>query len=189
MIKLTESARLFFSLATIVLLVICMYFLRPILAPLSFSFIFAVILLPPTLFLERRGLSPTAAALITVSLTTLLAFGGVIRGTWQVSTMTDNSKNMMARLETCTARHRYHRKGISPGKTAESDQLPAAHQGPFPESRGEHQPVGQRFARIRIQCAADAALHIFYVVVPAVFPPVFTPGYPIRKQGRGRYSG
>lgn len=104
MIKLTESARLFFSLATIVLLVICMYFLRPILAPLSFSFIFAVILLPPTLFLERRGLSPTAAALITVSLTTLLAFGGVIRGTWQVSTMTDNSKNMMARLETCVQR-------------------------------------------------------------------------------------
>jgi predicted PurR-regulated permease PerM len=104
MIKLTDSARIFFSIATIVLLVICMYFMRPILAPLSFSFILAVILLPPTLFLERRGLSPTAAALITVSLATLLAFGAVIRATWQVSTLTDNSKNLMDKVELCVQR-------------------------------------------------------------------------------------
>lgn len=104
MIKLTESARVFFSIATIVLLVICMYYLRPILAPLSFSFILAIILLPPTLFLERRGLSPTAAALITVSLTTLLVFGTVIRATWQVSTLTDNSRNIMDKVEGCVQR-------------------------------------------------------------------------------------
>lgn len=101
MIKLTESARIFFSIATIVLLVICMYFLKPILVPLSFSFILAVILLPLTLFLERRGLSPTASALITVSLATILAFGAVFGATYQVSSLTDNSKNLTKKVESC----------------------------------------------------------------------------------------
>lgn len=101
MIKLTESARIFFSLATVVLLVICMYFLRPILAPLSFSFIFAVILLPATVFLERRGLSPTGSALITVSLATILAIGIVLGATYQVSSLTDNSKNLTKKVESC----------------------------------------------------------------------------------------
>lgn len=99
MIKLTDSARLFFSIATIILLVISMYFLRPILAPLCFSFIFSVILLPSTMFLERKGLSPTAAALITVSLTSVLVLSAVLGATWQISTLTDDSSKMTRKVE------------------------------------------------------------------------------------------
>lgn len=100
MIKLSDSARLFYTLASIILVVVCMYYLRPLLAPLSFSFILSVILLPPTMFLERRGLSPTFSSIITVMLASLLLIGAVVTASWQVSTLTDESAGLTAKLET-----------------------------------------------------------------------------------------
>ena len=99
MIKLTDSARLFYTIGSIFLLVIGMYYLRPILVPLSFSFIFAVILLPPTAFLERKGFSPTIAAFTVVGFTSLLALGAVLATTWEISTLTDNSQNLIGKVE------------------------------------------------------------------------------------------
>ncbi len=100
MIKLTDSAKLFFGIGCIILIVICMYYLRPLLAPLSFSFILAVVLLPPTALLERRGISPAIAAFVTVSFATFLVVGLIVAATWEVSLLTDNSTKLVTKVET-----------------------------------------------------------------------------------------
>jgi predicted PurR-regulated permease PerM len=100
MIKLNDSAKLFFSIGSIMLLVISMYYLRPLLAPLSFSFILAVVLLPPTAYLERRGLAPFLAAFLTVLFTTVLVVGLIVAATWEVSLLSDNSTKLITKMET-----------------------------------------------------------------------------------------
>jgi len=100
MIKLSDSARLFFSIGSIILIIISMYYLKPFLVPLSFSFILAVVLLPPTAFLERRGLSPVLSAFLTVSFTTVLVSGLIIAATWEVSVLSDNSTKLISKVET-----------------------------------------------------------------------------------------
>lgn len=99
MIRLSDSARLFFTLGSLVLAVICIYYLRPILAPLSFSFILAAILLPATAFLERKGLSPNFAAIITVTVASFLVIGTIVAASWQISSLIDNAQNISAQID------------------------------------------------------------------------------------------
>lgn len=99
MIRISDSARVFFTVGSIILLVVGMYYLRPILAPISFSFIIAVILLPMAEFFERRGLSTDMASLITVSLMSLVFAGVVFAATWQASEFTDSIMEAGPKLE------------------------------------------------------------------------------------------
>lgn len=99
MIRLSDSARVFFTVGSIILLVIGIYYLRPILAPISFSFIIAVILLPMAEYLESKGMSTNMASLITVSLMSFVFVGIIVVATWQASGFADNIVEATPKLE------------------------------------------------------------------------------------------
>lgn len=101
MIKASVSARYFFTLGAIFLVVLGMYFLKSVLVPICISFIFSVILLRPAKFLERKGFSRTWAAVAVVVLGSVLLLGGIVAATWQVSNLTDNVADIVAKADVC----------------------------------------------------------------------------------------
>lgn len=100
MFKDFPMARHFFTIATLMLLVVAMYFLRPVLAPLFISFIIAVILMPAARFLERKGMGTPWAALTVVIFGGLFLVAVAFSIGWQVSNLTENSPNIVAKTQT-----------------------------------------------------------------------------------------
>lgn len=92
-------ARHFFTLATLMLLVVAMYFLRPVLAPLFISFIIAVILMPAMRFLEKRGIGTPWAALMVVLFGGLFLIAVAFSIGWQVGNLMENSPNLVAKTQ------------------------------------------------------------------------------------------
>lgn len=100
MIKEITAAKHFYTLATLMLVVIAMYFLKPVLAPLCISFIIAVTLMPATRFLERKGMATPWAALAVVIGASIFLVAVAFSVTWQVSHLMESSPGLTSKVET-----------------------------------------------------------------------------------------
>ncbi|HND88942.1 MAG TPA: AI-2E family transporter, partial [Saprospiraceae bacterium] len=100
MLKNLTTARHFYTLATLTLVVIAMYFMKPVLAPLCISFILAVILMPAAQYLERKGMGTPWAALAVVILGGLFLIAVIFSIGWQVSNLAENSPGLVQKAQT-----------------------------------------------------------------------------------------
>jgi predicted PurR-regulated permease PerM len=80
-------------LAILVLAVVCLVYAKPFLVPLTFAALLAMLLLPVSRWLQRKGVGKAVAILLSMSLLLIFVALVVFFISWQVSDLASNASN------------------------------------------------------------------------------------------------